>query len=818
MKFKTLTLEAYGDFHNHQVAFSKKLNLIYGPNESGKSTLLSALDTLLLGIFPKSETHPYYPLRGEGLALSATFFDEETLGARRTLAYQAQGFIKRVNDQKALGNQPLPWLPEALLKSKAYWLDHDTLKQASHYMKQYDLMALMVEMMLPQGSLSLQTLTQKLEGFQKKYFTQHKYSKSLIKQLEAELETLVYNKKEALAGARLIDEKMVMRDACLTQIRTSEERLASLMRDKAYVRDVLPHYHLKEELDLLSHKRRLTHMDERIEASCFEAYQQKRQKDEDLAKQHAMYQAKLEEINLLKAQETLEWTSKKWVTLDDAYAMALEEAAGHHFDLNDLLNKKAKLKQHLDRLTDDLVYDQDGLNALQTAVLAYSSDHLQAQQPSKYGRYDLMVLFALMVLTFGALWMKSPYAITVSMVSLGGVAIHVFLRPLIKKVQGVKNADPILYKIKAIQKTLLKGQALEGLVHDHITQVLGAFEDYLETQEAYNTVYAKWLNLVDKHQLNWSINLSPKQVQNDLQCMWQCKEKSALLNMEEIKVNKLLSDLEDAILENDRQSDALRTQVITLFGTSDTSQVRDMVVEARQLKSKIENLKSQMVLSEKIMAEHPLRPGVTSMVVIEEALEDQQKQLGHLRESLQTLKVELEHMPWLDPVDVQIHIDEVTAKIKQAQWDHDQILLAKRVVEEAQKRLHQTTSPKFIDMANSYLALLTHDQHEKILIQSSGTIEVLNAEGLTLAFGHLSTGTQSQVMLALKLSMVDVLDPEATCPLLIDDALVFHDQERLASAMTLLDKVAETRQVIMATCQASVLSLAQEGNAHLVLL
>jgi uncharacterized protein YhaN len=87
MRLKRLDLTRYGMFTDHSIDFGERkegkpdLHIVYGPNESGKSTALAAFLDLLFGIEPRSRfnfLHPYPAMKvGASLEFSAvaqTFF------------------------------------------------------------------------------------------------------------------------------------------------------------------------------------------------------------------------------------------------------------------------------------------------------------------------------------------------------------------------------------------------------------------------------------------------------------------------------------------------------------------------------------------------------------------------------------------------------------------------------------------------------------------------------------------------------------------------------------------------------------------------
>ena len=63
-----------------------------------------------------------------------------------------------------------------------------------------------------------------------------------------------------------------------------------------------------------------------------------------------------------------------------------------------------------------------------------------------------------------------------------------------------------------------------------------------------------------------------------------------------------------------------------------------------------------------------------------------------------------------------------------------------------------------------------------------------------------SGGTRDQLYLAVRLAVSQLLCPGT--PLILDDALVRFDDERMKAALRVLKQEAESRQVLLFTCQS----------------
>ena len=81
------------------------------------------------------------------------------------------------------------------------------------------------------------------------------------------------------------------------------------------------------------------------------------------------------------------------------------------------------------------------------------------------------------------------------------------------------------------------------------------------------------------------------------------------------------------------------------------------------------------------------------------------------------------------------------------------------------------------------------------------------AEGEDTLHGTLwrSDGTADQLYLALRMAVAEALTPEA--PLVLDDALIRFDDNRLQAALEVLKEESDKKQVILFSCQSREQSL-----------
>ena len=96
---------------------------------------------------------------------------------------------------------------------------------------------------------------------------------------------------------------------------------------------------------------------------------------------------------------------------------------------------------------------------------------------------------------------------------------------------------------------------------------------------------------------------------------------------------------------------------------------------------------------------------------------------------------------------------------------------------------------------------MTQGRYDRLSLQEDLSL-LAAAEGEDTLHNVLwrSEGTADQLYLALRLAVAEELTPDA--PLVLDDALVRFDDERLETALQILSEAAQKKQVILFTCQS----------------
>ena len=180
-------------------------------------------------------------------------------------------------------------------------------------------------------------------------------------------------------------------------------------------------------------------------------------------------------------------------------------------------------------------------------------------------------------------------------------------------------------------------------------------------------------------------------------------------------------------------------------------------------------------------------------------LSDVQQEQRQLHQRLGQYQGRMEAMG--DPTALRAELSKVLQQIDKLEKVYAAAAFAQQTLLEAKLELQRRFAPRISQRAQELFGKLTGGRYERITLGEDFSVSAA-AQGENTLYGTLwrSDGTVDQLYLALRLAVAEELTPEA--PLVLDDAFVRFDDQRLAQAVQILQQIGETKQVILFTCQS----------------
>ena len=142
----------------------------------------------------------------------------------------------------------------------------------------------------------------------------------------------------------------------------------------------------------------------------------------------------------------------------------------------------------------------------------------------------------------------------------------------------------------------------------------------------------------------------------------------------------------------------------------------------------------------------------------------------------------------------------VQARIHRLEETYNAITIAQKALADTTTELQRRFAPRITQRTQALFSQLTGGRYNRLTIGEDLSLSVATQDQDTLcSVQYPSDGTVDQLYLALRLAVSEELTPEA--PMILDDALVRFDDNRLEKAMDILRQTAATKQIILFSCQ-----------------
>ena len=148
----------------------------------------------------------------------------------------------------------------------------------------------------------------------------------------------------------------------------------------------------------------------------------------------------------------------------------------------------------------------------------------------------------------------------------------------------------------------------------------------------------------------------------------------------------------------------------------------------------------------------------------------------------------------------------INHRIEKLEDTYQALDLALRALSSASNELQRRFAPRISKRAQELFCKLTQGKYPRLTLGEDLSLQAAaEQEDVLHPIQWRSDGTADQQYLALRLAVAEELTPDA--PLILDDALVRFDDTRLSQALQILKEEAQTKQVLLFTCQSREESL-----------
>lgn len=203
-------------------------------------------------------------------------------------------------------------------------------------------------------------------------------------------------------------------------------------------------------------------------------------------------------------------------------------------------------------------------------------------------------------------------------------------------------------------------------------------------------------------------------------------------------------------------------------------------------------------------------------VALQEKLQTARSEMARCQKEAWEFEQTCKHLSQLE--EQKTALSQIIEKNKALEEKIQAVTLAAQAISALSSKIHEAFSPVLNSRVSEIICSITGGTYDKLYIDENLSV-TLRSGGRTIPLEALSRGTIEQVYLALRISAVEILYPELSLPILLDDTFAYYDDARLHNTLKWL---AENYpgQVLLFTChkrEAAFLSR-MDAPYHLIAL
>lgn len=220
-------------------------------------------------------------------------------------------------------------------------------------------------------------------------------------------------------------------------------------------------------------------------------------------------------------------------------------------------------------------------------------------------------------------------------------------------------------------------------------------------------------------------------------------------------------------------------------------QLKENTEKAEELEAELRKLADEADSDIRGLDEQSVRNAVDDN---EAVMDDIRGQLGELALLLRS--------PEHDENELKRLSAELTDEYAQKKELYDALELAEENMQAAVDDISRSFGPLLNEKTAEIFSNLTGGRYEKVMVDKEYAIQAKPKAGGYHEWKYLSSGTTDQAYLSLRLAMTELItDNGERLPLMLDDVLLQYDAERAENALEYLKKYAQNAQILFFTCR-----------------
>ena len=854
MKIKALNYKTYGKLENVTLNFSPTLNILYGENETGKSTVFNSIRTLIYGFKPANRTnHPYVSWQRGEIDFSAEVeVSEKCFEVTRQLKSAPKLTIleQGENTLEQRRNEALPWVtnisddlydtvwhltPEMLLAFETKSWEQIQEKLIFNYGVDY----------LNKGSDVVAKIQQELGEIWKS----SRRGNPRLTAIEQEIITLEREKNALLSQYNQV-QQFTSQIAELTDSIEKTEKSRKMHQEMLQeIYKLIPIKKRFEKIQILKQEIQNKDLYENLPHDALQRYKQLDEKLKENLLEIESLEAESENVK----QSLVRFSDEEIRLLDNAEKILASENTLQQYEICEqqlgeltvlFSQKHEAIEREITNLFEepyDIAYEaMKHVNPLDVKTVFYHYMDLKQKEELERVRHwesasnkrNLFIGLLVVSVLFVLIGIMSPLSF---LTWVGFVAFGISIGNL----KPVKRREVSLPKDLTDLRSEISLKIAPLKIPDYVWEdKTFIFTSKIETVSTLIFDAEKLGERIAKEKLKrMSIE---GEMRDALHGIDHGDHPQIVLTLQ-IALQKL-KHLKSLVLENDeklRQVNRLEQRLQGVKARYDLLKLEYDALELKFLNLGMGRLEEGISIFERNQGIVQRLRTFEEEMLSEIDLYEQFKRYDHPElihenyvKTLENLRDELEEtrkrdfaqrlalMQEVDRLKNSINLDEVDSKImilteegSQLEIRKNQLLVMSELLQFSDEHFRRENQPDILNRVSKFMAKMTRGKYQRVLVSDNFELQFLvNGEIMPISMAF-SKGTLNQLFLAFRLALIEMLcEGDLSLPLVLDEAFINWDHQRLAETLDVLQTFAQRHQVIIFTCHPELF----QKDLHLI--